>query len=383
LLAAVLPLQLAFGLVFAWGGAAPYVLAQARWSPLLVGAVFSATPLGYGTGMLAGGRLADRLPPRPICWSAVGLLAIGIAVAFAFPTPATFILFYSGLGLGIGGGLAMAGSVAAAAYAFPSRVGTIGGAITACYAAAGLVQLPAVTLLSASAGWLTAIRLVGGASLALAAICVLVLPSVPAPVQRHDSDRATLLQVLGQPRVWTGFVIQGLATSLGAFALVNIVLYARAHGMGLGSATLALTLAAAANVAGRAGAGAAADRLGVEPVLFAILAVNVLAAAVFASGAAQATVVLLAAAAAGAGFGGAAGVMPRAAARSSPDAPNTAFGIHFAGYALGAFAGPLVGAAAGGGGAAWIAVGAPSLLGLAVLWMRSLVMTPARGPARG
>ena len=50
MLAAGLALQMAFGLVFAWGEVAPYVRAVDHWPPWLLGAVFSGTPLGYGTG---------------------------------------------------------------------------------------------------------------------------------------------------------------------------------------------------------------------------------------------------------------------------------------------------------------------------------------------
>ena len=51
---------------------------------------------------------------------------------------------------------------------------------------------------------------------------------------------------------------------------------------------------------------------------------------------------------------------------SAPDAPNSALGVLFAGYAAGAVLGPLLGAVVGGS-AAWLAVGAPALGGLVVL----------------
>ena len=94
-LAAGLALQLAFGLSLAWGEVAPYIRAADHWPPVLLGAVFSATPLGYGTGALIGGRLADRLPPRRLCWAGLGLLGAGFAVAFTHPSGLTFVAFYA------------------------------------------------------------------------------------------------------------------------------------------------------------------------------------------------------------------------------------------------------------------------------------------------
>src|SRR5258708_18841099 len=47
-LAGALVLQFSFGLVYVWGAMAPYVRAHDHWPPLLIGAVWSAGPAGYG-----------------------------------------------------------------------------------------------------------------------------------------------------------------------------------------------------------------------------------------------------------------------------------------------------------------------------------------------
>ena len=56
-----LALQFVFGMAYAWGAVAPYVRLHDHWSPLLISAVFSGTPLGYGMGIIIGGWFAD--PP--------------------------------------------------------------------------------------------------------------------------------------------------------------------------------------------------------------------------------------------------------------------------------------------------------------------------------
>jgi OFA family oxalate/formate antiporter-like MFS transporter len=351
-----------------------------HWPPLLVGAVFSGTPLGYGIGMLVGGRLADVLPPRRICWSAILLFAFGLAVAFTFPSGFAFVVFYAMLGLGIGGGLAMAGSLAAGAHFYPHRVGAVGGALTAAYAAGGLVQLPIATQLAPAIGWLPALRLLALASLLVAALLLGLLPAVPRPLTAHLEERVTLGRLFVRPRVWTGFLLQALSASVGTYAFLAIAGYAHTHRLGLAVATLAVTGAAAGNVLARAAAGAASDRFGVDAVLLGVLGSNLLATAIFAAGSDSAVAVVVASVAAGAGFGGTAGLNSKAGSLSAPDAPNTSFGVHFAGFSLGALAGPLIGSALGGGSPSWLAVGAPSLAGLVVVGLRA-VTTRAAGPA--
>jgi MFS family permease len=358
------------------------VLAVDRWSPLLVGAVFSATPLGYGIGMLVGGRLADALPPRRLCWAAIVLFALGLAAAFSFPSGFAFVFFYGMLGLGIAGGLAMAGAMAAGAYVYPRRVGTVGGALTACYAAGGLVQLPVATQLAPLMGWLPALRTVAVGSLAGAALLLTLLPALPRPSRAHLEERVGLGRVFIRPRVWTGFLLQALAASVGTYAFLAIAGYVHGHGLGLGVATVAVSAAAAGNVAARAAAGAASDRFGVDAVVVTVLGSNLVAALVFAAGSASPLVVVAGSVCAGAGFGGTAGLNSKAGSLSARDAPNTSFGIHFAGFSVGALAGPLLGSALGGGPLSWLAVGAPSLIGLAVVALR-VAKTPAAGPVPG
>ena len=361
-------LQFAFGLVFAWGAVTPHVRAE-HWPPLLAGAVFSGTPLGYGFGMVIGGRLADAQPPRRLCWLSLALLGAGFLVAFSFPTGATFVIFYSILGLGLGGGVGLAGSVAAASQVLPRRIGTVGGLMTGAYAAIALAQVPVVSSLAASFGWIFALRVVGTAGAAVAAAALLLMPSLPKPAGAHE-ERATLRDLLRRPRTWTGVVLEMCSAPVGALAFVTLAPYALQHGLGGAAGTVAVAVAAAGNTAGRVGAGAAADVAGGDRIVVAILCCAALAAGALALLPASAPLLFAGAAAAGLSLGGAAGVMTRLGAAAAPDAPNSAFGLHFAGYAAGAFSGPLVGAVAGGGDAVWLVVGAPAVSGLAVVALR-------------
>jgi len=244
--------------VFAWGAVVPLVRADDHWPGLLLGAVFSATPVGFGIGTVAGGRLADRHPPRILCWASLGLLAAGFALAFAAPSGLTFVVGYAGVGLGVGGGIALTGAVAALAQVLPGRPGLAGGLPSAVYASSAVFQAPLVAALAPSVGWRDALAAVGIGVAVVAAVLLTLMPALPA---RRAGPEGGLL--LTRP-VGTGAALAFCGATLGAYAAVNLP----------GEAGLALAGAVAAaialgNATGRLLGGLLADRLGTGRVVVA------------------------------------------------------------------------------------------------------------------
>jgi predicted MFS family arabinose efflux permease len=306
------------------------------------------------------------------------LLAAGGGTALAFPGGVTFVFLYSMLGLGLGGGIALAGAVAAARHAMPERAGTAGGLVTGAYALAAPIQLPVISLLAQSLGWLPALRIMGGSMLAMAAVMLATMPAIPRPRHPVDAGRhPSPAQLLGRPRLLTAFFLEVAGTPLGAYAFVNAAGYARDLQLAAFLATLAITAVAAGNAIGRVVGGATSDRSGVDRVMLATLLLDLGAGALLLlhPGAwALVTGALLA----GIGFGVPAGVIGRLAEDAAPDAPNSAFGLIFAGFALGAGGGSLLGAAIGGP-LAYGVLGAPALAGLVVLGLRARLGRGRRG----
>jgi MFS transporter, OFA family, oxalate/formate antiporter len=370
ILLGAISLQFAFGLVYSWGAVAPFVEHDLHWQPLLISAVFSATPIGYGTGIIVGGRLADSVPPRRLCWTGLGLLALAGGVALTVPGGLTFVFLYSMLGLGFGGGLGLAGSIAAGRQAMPSQLGLMSGLVTGAYAIAAPIQVPIVSILAGSVGWLPTLRAMAAGTLAIAAIGLAAMPSLPRP-RRQDSSSRRLpspLELVRRPRVYTAILLELTATPLGAYAFVSAAGYARGLQLAAILATAAITAVAIGNALGRVAAGAGSDRAGVDRVMVGVLLLDLAAAAVLylhPSGPAIVVGGLLA----GIGFGAPAGVIGRLADDAAPDAPNSAFGLIFAGFAAGASSGSLLGALVGGSGA-WAVLGLPALAGLAVIFLR-------------
>jgi MFS family permease len=152
---------------------------------------------------------------------------------------------------------------------------------------------------------------------------------------------------------------------------VGLASYAGEKDVGLWLATMALTAAATANGAARLAVGAAFDCWGVGRVLLLIVAADLLAAAILWAAPGVGGLLFLAAVSAGLALGGAAGVVSRLAADAAPDAPNSAFGLLFAAFAVGVSIGPLLGSAAGPAQTAWLVVGGLALPGLVLLSLRS------------
>lgn len=369
-LVGALPLQFAFGLVYSWGAIAPFVEKDLHWSPLLLSAVFSATPIGYGTGIIVGGRLADRLPPRRLCWAGLACLSIGLGIALSFPTEATFILGYAMLGLGFGGGLGLAGSIAASRQAMPDRAGMAGGLVTGAYAIAAPIQVPVMSLLAAAFGWLPTLRGMAAAMLLIAAGTLSAMPAIPRPRQPAEDGRThpSPWHLLVRPRVYTAILLEMAGTPLGAYAFVHAASYSHSLQLTALVATGAITAVAIGNALGRVGGGSLSDRHGVDRVMLVVLVIDLVAAAILFLHPGG-TAVVAGSVLAGLGFGAPAGVISRLAQDAAPDAPNTAFGLIFAGFAAGAGPGSLLGAAIGGT-AAWPVLGAIALVGLVVVAFR-------------
>jgi MFS family permease len=372
-LAAGLALQLAFGIAYAWGAVVPLIRAQEHWPPVLLGAVFAGTPAGYGVGTALGGRLADRLPPRRLCWAGLGLLAVGFGLAFALPTGLTFVAGYAFVALGLGGGLALTGTVAALVQVYPRRPGMVAGVASAAYAASAVFQAPLVGALAPRLGWIGALRAVALGMAVVAALLLALMPALPA---RSTGGHLGGPPLLFSPAVWSGVLLALCGATFGSFATVNLGAEAVGRHLGGGLAAAAIAVFAAGNAAGRLLAGLAADRLGVARVVLAVFLLDLGAAALLFSGSGAAGV-LLAAAAAGGGLGADAGALGRMGVDAAPDRPNSAFGLVFGGFTAGVFVGPLAGALVGVP-AGWLVMATPALAGLALLAARPrLVAQPA------
>lgn len=371
-------LMFCYGLVYAWGVVAPDVQRVERWPPLLVAAVLSGNPVGWSIGVGLGGRLADRHRPRLLCSIAVAMLAVGFAVAFVFPSALTFIAFYSVLGLGMGGGFAITASLAAIRQVMPRVLGAASGAMSSCYALAAFVELPLISRLDISVGWLDALRIVGAALLVVCIVALGVMPSIPAPrAAGPAAPRTGLASTLLDARLVAAFLLALSIPPLGAGAFSHLGTYATLLHMSPVVATGSLVAVAVGNFAGRFSGGALSDWLGADQVMILALFLDVGAAITLWTAGGPAALIAGGLAAGGA-FGVAYGAIPRVAATVSAGAnANFVYGLVSIGFAAGTFIGPLLVTGIGEGRSSWLLTATITVVGVAMVVLRKSVLRSA------
>lgn len=363
LIATLIP-QFAFGLSYTWIALSPHAQ-QEGWSPVVVGAIFALTPLSSAITLLVGSRLPTRFPLWRLCWMGVSLLVAGLAVAFLFPNEFTFLVFFAMLALGVGYSITLIASLAAIAQVFPRRIGTTEGILTAAYTFAAIAEVPVIGVLIPGHAWIDALRIAGTILTVLAIMALTFMPALP-PSREQTTGSLVPLAVLRQPRLATTLLLVVSVAPLGTYATSQVGIYAQHLGLAAAIVTAAVVLVAVGNTLGRLVGGMASDSFGVNPVLFVVVMLDVIAGVALWR-TSTVPVLLVASGVVGLACGGLIGTVPPLAKDAAPGAFNTASGLLFAGFALGGFIGPIVGAGLGGGVTAWLVLGALTLVGLVII----------------
>ena len=366
LIATIVP-QFAFGLSFAWIGLAPYALQQSHWSPTVIEAIYALTPLSASFTFLFSARLVSLIPLRRLCWLGIGLFLFGLAVAFLFPNEFTFIVFYAMLALGVGYGITLAAALAAMAQLFPRHIGTMGGALSASYGLAAVVEVPVIATLTTSFFWIDAVRIVG-VSIALLAVAALALMPTFPPVREQSTGSILPVRLFTHPRILTAALLIIVAVPLGSYALSQVGIYAQDLRLAAVVSTTAVIVAAIASTSGRFVSGLLSDHMNVNVVILLIVFVDAIGGLTLWRTSAV-TILLIAAGAVGFACGGLGGTIPRLATDASRTTFNTIADLLYAAYALGSFVGPLIGSTFGGKSLAWLVLGSISTISVIIaLW---------------
>jgi OFA family oxalate/formate antiporter-like MFS transporter len=152
--AAVL-VQLALGAVYAWSVFARPLETQMGWSKSEAAAPFVVTIGVIFVGSLVGGRVQDRIGPRPVVLAGGLLYSVGVALASLVERGDQLWLLVATYGVlgGIGLGLAYIVPIAMLAKWFPDKRGLITGIAVGGFGAGALVTAPlAQVLIGANEG---------------------------------------------------------------------------------------------------------------------------------------------------------------------------------------------------------------------------------------
>lgn len=146
-------IQLCLGTAYIWGVFQPEVVKVLNWSQKEAALTFSLL-LGVLTfGSMVGGRIQDKLSPRPVLISGGLILALGFFLA-SLATPSVPWLLWITYGVigGFGMGTTYTTTIAVCQKWFPDKRGLITGIIVSALGFGGIVFTPVARMLIAWRG---------------------------------------------------------------------------------------------------------------------------------------------------------------------------------------------------------------------------------------
>lgn len=136
--------QLALGAVYAWSVFVNPFIEQMDWSRSQTALPFTVTIATLFVGTFIGGRLQDRIGPRPVVITGGVIYALGVLLASTVNSPDQLWLLILSYGLiaGFGGGMGYIVPVAMLVKWFPDKRGLITGLAVMGYGAGALITAP-------------------------------------------------------------------------------------------------------------------------------------------------------------------------------------------------------------------------------------------------
>ena len=353
--AAVL-VQLALGAVYAWSVFVNPLIGQMGWSRTQTALPFIVTVGVLFIGTLVGGRIQDRIGPRPVVLAGGIIYSVGVMLASLVSTPDQLwllVLTYgvvAGLGLGVG----YIVPIAMLVKWFPDKRGLITGIAVAGFGAGALITAPVANRLMV-ADDVSQVFLPLGLAYLVATILGGAFFRNPSPGYRvpgFDGSRARVAgtahsfklgEALRTPQWYRLTAILALNVTAG-IALISQAAPAAVEitGMSAANAASLVGVFAVFNGAGRVVWGWTSDFIGRMRAFLAIFAVQVLCFALLPSAMSVALFVVL-------GslvylcYGGGFGTMPATAADFfGPDNAGGIYGAMIVGWSIGGVVGPLV-----------------------------------------
>ena len=353
--AAVL-VQLALGAVYAWSVFVNPLISQMGWSRTQTALPFIVTVGVLFIGTLVGGRIQDRIGPRPVVLAGGIIYSVGVMLASLVSTPDQLwllVLTYgvvAGLGLGVG----YIVPIAMLVKWFPDKRGLITGIAVAGFGAGALITAPVANRLMV-ADDVSQVFLPLGLAYLVATIlggAFFRNPSAGYRVPGFDGSRARVAgtahsfklgEALRTPQWYRLTAILALNVTAG-IALISQAAPAAVEitGMSAASAASLVGVFAVFNGAGRVVWGWTSDFIGRMRAFLAIFAVQVLCFALL-PGAMSVTLFVVLGSLVYLCYGGGFGTMPATAADFfGPDNAGGIYGAMIVGWSIGGVVGPLV-----------------------------------------
>ncbi|SET42435.1 MFS transporter, OFA family, oxalate/formate antiporter [Natronincola peptidivorans] len=295
--AAGLGVNLMLGVLYAWGVISAALIDQLGWGATMTQIPYMVACALFAFSMVPGGRLQDKLGPKPIIMASAVLAGIGFILSGIFLTTIGLTIFF-GIVFGAGMGIGYAAPTPAAVKWFePKKRGLISGIVVSGFGLAPVYIAPLTTRLLATHGLRTTFFFLGvGFFLGIMLLAQFIsnppkdyVPKGAAPVPTEkkskdhdlkvDYDWREVLKTKEFYKLWTMFCF-------GTFAGLLIIGQLSKIGLeqaGMRNSYLLIALYAFFNFAGRIGCGVISDKLGRMRTLFIMFLLQVAAYSFFPS----------------------------------------------------------------------------------------------------
>ena len=315
-------IQLCLGTAYIWGVFQPEVVQVLNWSQKEAALTFSLL-LGVLTfGSMVGGRIQDKLSPRPVLIIGGLILALGFFLA-SMATPANPWILWVTYGIigGFGMGTTYTTTIAVCQKWFPDKRGMITGIIVSALGFGGLVFTPVANALIERTGVLNAFAWFALIFAVVTVVCGGLFiknppadywpEGVPRPQSKPGAAPAASFspgQVLRKPQFYLVTFTLMLASAAGLMVIPFAKILGLEAGLSDVVATAGVMVIAIFNSFGRLFWGWVSDKIGRQNTLLLLLVIA--ATSILFVAAAQSWVVLVLIALVGFSYGGFLGVFP-------------------------------------------------------------------------
>ena len=282
-------IQLCLGTAYIWSVFQPAVVKTLQWSNSNAALTFSALLFVLTFGSMVGGRIQDRLSPRPVLIIGGVILSAGFfAAGFATPDTAWLLWITYGVAGGFGMGMTYTTTIAVCQKWFPDKRGLITGIIVAALGFGGLVFSPVANALIDSVGVMATFQWFALIFLIVTVLGGLIIKNPPQgfmpagwtpPAKKEGAPHVQDLspgQTLRTPQFW--MIAPAMLLACAAGLMVIPFATALAVDQGLAEvAVLGAMVITGFNSAGRLFWGFVSDKLGRKKTLILLMIIAAVA----------------------------------------------------------------------------------------------------------